>query len=199
MRPVRNCINAVSSRLSNKSFTPKSFPGYHCVGWVKSAHGIRGEIFIQLYASKADWLSSLNNIFLLLPGGSELSAWEVEFRRPHKEGLILKVKGCSDRNKSETMRKSGAYIPESWLQAEPGAAIFLAQILNFAVLDRTGLELGKISGFATNGMQDLLRLQRARGPEALIPFVDAFIVNIDFDKHQVTMDLPPGLLSIEEE
>src|SRR5665213_1163206 len=117
MQPARSCINAVFSRSSNK-FTPQIFPGFHCVGWVKQAHGIRGELFVQLYASKADWLSDLNKIMLLAPMDSELKTWEVEVCRPHKEGLILKVKGVSDRNTSETMRKSGVYIPEKLLQAE---------------------------------------------------------------------------------
>lgn len=186
------------SRSSNK-FTPKSFPGYHCVGWVKQAHGIRGELFVQLYAAKADWLSDLNNIFLLPPNENALKTWEVEVCRPHKDGLILKVKGVSDRNTSETMRKSGVYIPDELLEAEEGEGIFLKQILNFEVVDRAGVPLGKITGFSSNGVQDLLHLQRAGKPEALVPFIDQFLVNIDFDKSQVKMDLPRGLIDLEEE
>jgi len=168
------------------------------VGWVKQAHGIRGELFVQLYASKADWLSDLNKIMLLAPMDSELKTWEVEVCRPHKEGLILKVKGVSDRNTSETMRKSGVYIPEKLLQAEEGDGLFLKQVLNFTVIDPAGVILGKIVGFGTNGVQDLLRVERENGVEALVPFVEAFIVNIDFDKQLVKMDLPQGLIDLEE-
>jgi 16S rRNA processing protein RimM len=167
------------------------------VGWVKQAHGIRGELFVQLYAGKADWLSDLNSVSLLAPGDSTLKTWDVEVCRPHKEGLILKVKGVSDRNTSETMRKSGVYIPQEMLVADEG--LFLGQILNFKVVDLHGVVLGEIIGFASNGVQDLLRLKRENGVEALIPFVDAFVANIDFDNHQVKMDLPQGLLDLEEE
>jgi 16S rRNA processing protein RimM len=169
------------------------------VGWVKQAHGLRGELFVQLYAKKADWLSDLNNISLLGPGDSSLKTWDVEFCRPHKDGLILKVKGISDRNVSETMRRSGVYIAEDLLKADAGEAPFLAQVLGFDVVDREGVILGKIVGFGTNGAQDLLQLKRENGVEALVPFVEAYLQNIDFDKHQVKMDLPPGLLELEEE
>lgn len=97
------------------------------------------------------------------------------------------------------MRKSGVYIPESLIVAEEGEGIFLKQILNFKVIAPDEKQLGEIVGFATNGAQDLLRLKTAAGEEALIPFVDAFIVNIDFDKQTVKMDLPQGLLNLEEE
>ncbi|MGZ3723365.1 MAG: ribosome maturation factor RimM [Bdellovibrionales bacterium] len=168
------------------------------MGWVKQAHGIRGELFVQLYARKADWLSDLNNIFLLAPKETSLKSWEVEVCRPHKDGLILKVKGVNDRNLSETMKRTGVYIPEETLVADEDDGIYLKRVLDFEVIDPAGVILGKITGFATNGMQDLLRVQTPKGHEALIPFVEAFIVNIDFDKHQVKMDLPQGLIDLEE-
>ncbi len=180
--------------MSNKAFQPAQFPGYHCVGWVKSAHGIRGEIYIQLYAKKADWLKSLETVFLLAPRAAALVEWPIEFKRPHKEGLILKLKGVVDRNHSETIAKSGAYIPENLLKSEAGDAIYLKQVLGFTLLDAQGTRIGKIVGFKSNAAQDLLQIERENAPEALVPFVDAFLVNIDFDKLTVKMDLPEGLL-----
>jgi len=97
------------------------------------------------------------------------------------------------------MRKSGVYIAEELLVAEEGDQIFLKQIENFTLVDTSGVNLGRIVGFGTNGAQDLLRVERPNGVEALIPFVDAFLVNIDFDKNLVKMDLPQGLLDLEEE
>ena len=96
------------------------------------------------------------------------------------------------------MRKSQVYIPEELLEAEPGETIYLHQIEGFELMDKEGKSLGCIVGFASNGPQDLLRVQTSGG-EALVPFVDAFIEGIDFEKNQVIMDLPPGLLALEEE
>lgn len=175
------------SRSSNKEF-----PGRHKVGWVQSAHGIRGEIFVRLSAGSADWLDELEVFYLLTPEASELTKHSVSYARPHKDGLIVKLDDVKDRNRSEELRKSSVYIDSELLTAEEGEQIYLSQILGFEVVDR-GTPVGKISGFATNGEQDLLEVG-----SALIPFVDDFIVEIDFEKRIVNMTLPDGLLSIED-
>lgn len=195
MRPAPSFTNAVSSRSSSN--TPLSFQGYHCVGFIKSAHGIRGELFLGLFAGSADWDSE--KLSLCLPGTSELRDFLLTQLKPHKEGAIIRLQGIDDRNAAELLRKSQVYIPEDVLQAEPGDQIFLAEIQDFRLLDKDGAELGVIAGFSSNGPQDLLRV-RVSGTdrEALVPFVDDFIVDIDFDKEQVRMDLPPGLIHEEE-
>jgi 16S rRNA processing protein RimM len=191
MRPAPSSISAVSSRSSSSTHPDVSFTGYFRVGFVKSAHGIRGELFIQLFAGRADWES--DELQLLAPGESELRTYEIETLRPHKEGLIVQLAGVKDRNASEALRKSQVYIPESCLESEEGDTIFLKQISGFELTDKDGQALGRIEGFSSNGMQDLLEVRTPKGI-SLVPFVDDFIVDIDFDKKQVRMDLPPGLL-----
>lgn len=202
MRLALSCISAVSSKSSNRnhSLDPSNpvFSGFHCVGWAKSAHGIRGELFVRLYAGQADWLDAVTELHLLLPGQSQLQPFEIELARPHKEGLIVKLSGVGDRNRSEELQKSRVYIDEGALASESGERIYLREVLGFKVFDKEAGELGVVAGFGTNGAQDLLRVHTPEGREHLIPFIDPFIVHIDFDKQELKMDLPPGLLTIEE-
>ncbi len=201
MQPARSCTNAVSSRLSSNSpsFRQPIIPDFVGVGWIQSAHGIRGEVFIGLNAKSADWPLDLDAIYLLLPGKSELQRFAISYLKPHKNGLIGRLKEIPDRNAAEKIEKSQVYIADEYLESKPGEQIFLKQVLGFTVIDKQEGELGRIEGFATNGPQDLLQIARAKGGQALVPFVDAFIVHIDFDKKQLTMDLPPGLIDLEEE
>lgn len=189
----------MSSRSSNSTSSPPQFPGYHCVGWIQSAHGIRGELFFRFHAGQADWSDSVETFHLLTRTGSKLEAFEIGKMKPHKDGMIVTLEGVKDRNRAEELAKSSVYIDRELLQAEEGDRVFLDQLLGFKVMLKDGPEVGVIQGFATNGPQDLLRVVNAGGAEALIPLVDAFLVDIDFDKQQVTMDLPPGLVDLEEE
>lgn len=188
----------MSSRSSNKSFQPPKFPGLHCVGWIQTAHGIRGEVFVRLYAQKADWLSSLQSFQLLTKNSPSPIGFDVQAARPHKEGLIVTLAGVKDRNRAEELVRSGVYIEDSMLESEAGEPIFLAQILGFQLIDLQGVVLGEIAGFGSNGPQDLLKVQKPSGGEGLVPFVEAFIRNIDFDKRTVAMELPEGLLDLED-
>lgn len=183
---------------SGSKFTPPKFENFHCVGWVSSAHGIRGEVFVRLYAGQSDWHLDAETLSLLLKSADALKDFHLQKITPHKDGLIVKFAEIKDRNQAEAIAKSGVYIPEDLLQSPEGEPVFLKQIEGFAVVDKDGVSLGQISGFASNGPQDLLKVKTPEGKEALVPLVDAFLVHIDFDKQQVTMDLPPGLFNLEE-
>jgi 16S rRNA processing protein RimM len=152
-----------------------------------------------LKAGQADWLDGVKTLVLVKPGETESSSFEIEKISVHKDGLIVRLKNWRDRNQAELWRKSSVYIAEELLKAEEGEPIYLKQVLDFTVIDLEGKALGVIRGFASNGSQDLLRVYPPSGGEALIPFVDAFIRHIDFDKQQLTMDLPPGLFDLEPE
>lgn len=202
MPRAQSCISAVSSRSSNSphSHKPKSFPGYYCVGWIGSAHGIRGELFVRLFAGASDWRDDAEQIFLLPKNQNELHAFTVKSLKVHKNGLIASFEEVKDRNRAEELDKAAVYILEEILQSDDENSIYLHQIQDFDLLNPDGEVQGKIVGFATNGVQDLLRvLPVAGGTEALVPFVEDFLVDIDFDKKQVTMDLPPGLIHLEDE
>lgn len=166
------------------------------VGWVKDAHGLRGEVYIQLEAKSADWLDSAGELFLQKADGEALDRMVIERAKPFKEGLIVKFEGVVDRNASELLRKARVFLDEDLLVAEPGDRVFLNQLLDFELFDRTE-SVGRVVGFMTNGAQDLLRIERPGRKEALIPLVDAYILSIDFDKQTLAMDLPPGLLSVD--
>lgn len=195
----RSYTNAVSSKSSsNSSFSPANFPGFHCVGWVQSAHGLRGELFVRLYAGVADWQNDAENLSLLLKNESSLKSFSIHKMSAHKDGFIVKFNEVRDRNHADALAKSGVYVSEDLLQSDEGEPVFLKQIDGFEVLDKEGALLGKITGFGSNGPQDLLKVQTPAMKEALVPLVDAFLVHIDFDKQTVTMDLPPGLLNLED-
>ncbi len=147
-------------------------------------------------AGRPDRLSSVDVVVIVGPDGNR--QLKVDSARAFKDGLIVKFQEIRDRNQAEQLVKYKVYISDDSLVSPPGERIFLKQILNFTLVEySSGKAQGKICGFASNGPQDLLQISY-RGREVLVPFVDDFLVNIDFDKKEVTMDLPEGLLDVEE-
>ncbi len=177
------------SRLSSKQKLLK-------VGWVKDAHSLRGEVYVQLTAKTADWLDSAAELFLQAKPDEAHLPMKIERAKPFKDGLLVKFEGVNDRNASEALRKHLVFIDEELLVAGEGDPVFLNQLLDFVVFDKD-FKVGTVVGFATNGAQDLLRVQLDKGGEALVPLVDAYILSIDFDKLHLSMDLPPGLLTVD--
>lgn len=166
---------------------------WHIVGRVRDAHGIQGEIFVALKARSADWLPDLETLGL---GSDEnFKGYEVEEARPHKQGLIVQLKGVSDRNQAESLRGQTVAIPEGYLEAEPGEAVFLRQLLGVQVVDHHQIALGQIVDFGFNGAQDLLVIENSKG-RFDVPLVDDFIVDFSLAEKTLVMDLPEGLVEV---
>lgn len=167
---------------------------YVRVGKMKDAHGIRGELFVVLFAGEAEWLDKLKELRLVFENGSgEPKTYQIKSARAHKNGLIVKTMEIKDRNEAETLKGLLVEIPESFLVSNPGEQIFLREILGFTVSTVAKGEIGKVVKFSSNVAQDLLVVATKKG-EFEIPFVDAFVKKMDYKAGTILMDLPDGLL-----
>ena len=165
---------------------------YFKVGWVKEAHGLRGEVYVKLLSKDPEWLGEFSHFAL----GSEesLSLHEAKSWKPHKQGIILSIKGITNRNQSEALKGQDFSIPRHLLQTQSDESPFLIEVLNFRVIDvRVGF-VGTVVGFVDNGAQDLLEVKDDQDVVHLIPFVDSFLVEISRDEKTIRMDLPEGLI-----
>ncbi len=167
---------------------PCTVPGFICGGWVKDAHGLKGHLYIQVYSEGLDWSDAFNKLHLFNSRTGEQISFPVKEFSPFKDGFRVLVDGLIDRTAAEPYKGYHFLIPEDWLEADEGEQVFLAQLKGFEVLDK-GQVIGVVEGFATNTVQDLLVVG-----DALIPLIDEFLIEIDYDKKQILMKLPPGLI-----
>lgn len=180
----------------------KASEGHYIVGKVQKAHGIRGEIFIYLFAKEAEWLSQLKEISLIsvLPKGEfSYKTYSLKKKSFHKEGLILSSNEIKDRNQAEELKGTFFQIPESFLQtSEADSQFYLKEILDFELRLKDGENVGVVKAFSSNGAQDLIIVQTAKG-EFDIPLVNDFIIEVNRREKYLQMDLPLGLLGEEVE
>lgn len=161
------------------------------VGKIKDAHSLKGEMFALIFSKDISWAEELEECQI----GSQ--TYKIQRWKPYKEGLLLKVVGVEDRTAAEKLKGQMFSIPQDLLESEQGETIFLSEILDFQIIDPSGKVLGKISGFSNNVAQDLLIVEKADGGQAEIPFVEDFIVEIDFDNKKIEMDLPEGIWDLQ--
>ena len=189
--------------------------GYRAVGRVKDAHGLKGEIWVVLFAGHADWLEELRETggFLLaasedVTSEEELKAGSTEYAlkgaKPHKNGLILQSPDITDRTAAEKLRGKFLIIPDSYLESDEGEEFFLSEVEGFKVVEGDKV-LGKVVGFTSNVAQDLLivslekeaRPGVKKGDEIDIPFVEAIVVGVDAESEKLEVELPPGLIEVQ--
>lgn len=159
------------------------------VGKVKEAHSLKGELYVFVFSGEVFWWKKLKQAQV----GAEV--FEVEKVRPYKDGLIIKFKVIQDRTQAEALQGRIFSIPTDFLISDFGETIFLSEILNFSLIDEKFGCIGKIVSFSDNGAQDLLVVEGVLG-KFEIPFVEAFVKNIDHKKKEILTSLPEGLLEI---
>lgn len=162
------------------------------IGKIKAAHGLRGEVFIIFFSKDYSWADHIKTLFV------ENKEFTVLKANQHKDGLIVKLEGITDRNLSDTLIGQQIYLPTSFFKNKTtdDNRLFLVEIENFKVIDQKLGFVGVISGFSSNTAQDLLLVKSDSGQHYEIPFVDEFVVEINHDDSTLLMDLPEGLLEI---
>ncbi len=187
-----------TSENTIENLSPKTNSSTIAVGKVRDAHGLKGELFIVVFAKVADWSTALKNFDLVRKETVDGKLQEVRYSftvkrlKPHKNGLIVKPVEIEDRTQAEAFQGAIFEISAELLVSAEGETIFLSEIQGFTVFDGE-TEIGPIESFASNGPQDILKVPSAYG-EALIPLVPEFVTKLDFKNRRLIMNLPEGLI-----
>jgi 16S rRNA processing protein RimM len=166
------------------------------VGKVMDAHGIRGDIYCLIFSGDSSWCDQLETIHLKLSDRDE--AFEIAKIKPFKKGFIASLKGFNDRNKAEAYKGAELWVDESIFISDDGEPLYLNEILNFSLYDKNLGHIGEISGFSSNGIQDLL-VVKSNSHTYEIPFVKEYVLDIEFGAKKMSVDLPEGLLEINND
>lgn len=166
------------------------------IGKIADAHGIKGEISIFVFSGDVSWLKELHELFISRKG--ELEKHKILKKRAHKNGFVCLLENFEDRNKAEEYKGREVWIDSCLLVSKPGETLFLIEILGFEVVDSVQGQIGQISAFSSNGPQDLLVIKKENQKEIEIPFVKEFVQEMDFENKKILMNLPEGLLEIND-
>ena len=165
------------------------------IGKIMDAHGIRGEIGVVVFSGDVSWIDDAEVLYI--PRKNVFEEHKIKKIRPHKKGFICHLENFLDRNTAEENKGREVWVDENIFVSADGESIYLSEILNFEVIDSQLGSLGHIGAFSSNGIQDLLVIQQDN-KEIEIPFVKEFVLNIDFENKKIQMELPEGLLQINE-
>ncbi len=75
----------------------------------------------------------------------------------------------------------------------PAGFVYHFDLEGCRVVDRSGRELGLVTGLEELGGRSLLELRTPSG-EREVPFIEPIVVSVDLEGRLVVLDPPPGLL-----
>jgi 16S rRNA processing protein RimM len=174
------------------------------VGCILDAWGVKGWIKVQAYSSDAQALFSSRRWFLRAKeesGPSVVRAkplprlLKILSIREHGEGLVANVQDVADRNAAEALRGARIFISRSAFPSTNPDEFYWVDLIGLNVSNRQGEVLGEVIGLIDAGPHSVLRIMPSGmtapikpDQERLVPFVAAFVDDVDLEQRQITVD-----------
>jgi len=170
------------------------------VARIGKPHGLRGEVTVQVHTDDPGGRFVEGGTFTTeaAPGSGVPRELTLRSHRVHRGIWLLGFDGIPDRTGAESLRGTRLFVPagpatptegddEGWYQDD---------LVGLAVVGTDGQPIGRVSGLETGSAQDLLVVELAAGGEALVPFVESIVPEVDVAGGRVVLDPPPGLLEL---
>ena len=165
------------------------------VARIGKAHGLRGEVTVQVLTGAPDERFVPGATFVTEP----VAAGPLVLRsaRDHNGILLLGFEHTDDRTGAEALR--GIKLLADALEDDGDEdAWYERDLVGLKAVTVGGDEVGEVTALESRPAQDLLVLRLTGGRQARVPFVTAIVPEVDIAGGRIVLDPPPGLLDLGE-
>jgi 16S rRNA processing protein RimM len=184
------------------------------VGRIADAWGIKGWFKVLPHSASPEALFSSKRWYLLPSdrnlGGNNAPSQKASASKSAivSQPVLLKIKeakdhantvvACSldvaDRNQAEALKGARIFVPRSSFPTAGTDEYYWVDLLGLDVVNREGVALGQVKDLMSTGPQTVLVLMQPAEEEGkpsverMIPFVAAFVDNVDLPGRKITVD-----------
>jgi 16S rRNA processing protein RimM len=173
----------------NSSGSPPGEPVYLAVGFLRRAHGVRGEIIMDLHTDFPERLQSGRKLFV----GGEFKPVTLSGVRPHAKGMLVKFNGVETPEDAVPFRNQWVYVRASDVPSLPEGKLYQHEVFGFEVIDESGNSLGELVEILETGANDVYVIRDNSGKEILLPVIPSVILETDPARRVMRVHLLEGL------
>lgn len=167
---------------------------YIQIGMIANTHGLKGELKIISFSDFDDLRYRKGNTVYIYSQGEYLP-FVVETHREHKGFSLVSFGGYQDINAIEQYKGCAIFVNKDDREELPEGEYYIDELIGYTVEDESHSFLGEVINVEeTNGAQNNLRIKMADGKEVLIPYVDAFVIEVNDKNKVITVEVIEGLL-----
>ena len=169
------------------------------VGRVRKAHGVRGELVVELHTDAPDAIfASGRRLFAgtvdgdVARGAPELT---VLSSRPFKGGLIVALAEVRDRDAADLWRDRFLLVRASELAPPAEDEVYYHELVGMRVEQTGGKIVGQVEGLYELPLGLTLEVRPPDGrPTILIPYRPEIVTSVDVKARVLMVNPPEGLL-----
>ena len=168
--PRNNNHDAGSQKMSE--------PVFLVLGKLRRAHGVGGEIPLEVYTHMLELLSPDSTVYI----GEEHQPYVIERTRYKNDLLLLKFFSINDRTLVSTLTNELVYVAVDQLPPLSEDEYYLHQLIGLDVYqEEDGIYLGVLTEILETGANDVYLIEDNTGKEILIPAIEEMILEIDLE------------------
>ncbi|MCB0100131.1 MAG: ribosome maturation factor RimM [Caldilineaceae bacterium] len=168
--------------------------GYLAIGRITAPHSLQGEVRVELHTDFPERFAEGINVYV----GNGLTEMVVEAARPHKQMMLVKLSGITNRTVAETLRGQWIFVHEADAVALEEDTFWVHDIIGMTVQTEAGEKLGVVSDIIFTGANDVYVVQgtddEGNPREVLLPAIADVVQHVDPEEQLMTVHLLPGLL-----
>ena len=169
------------------------------VGRILDAWGIKGWFKVLPHSASPEALFCTRRWYLQPPerGAKTFSGTvllPVREAKEHSDSIVACAHDIDDRTGAETLRGARIFVSRTSFPTPAEGEYYWVDLIGLDVVNREGLTLGQVRELLSTGPQTVLVVTQEEGGkpvERMIPFVSAYIDQVDLRGRRITVDWQP--------
>ena len=166
------------------------------IGLFNKPHGIHGELQFTFTDDIFDRVDC--DYLICLLDGIFVPFFIEEYRFRSDSTALVKLEGIDTTERARMFTNVEVYFPVKHAEEAEDGELSWNFFVGFRMEDVRHGELGEVVEVDTTTVNTLFVVEQEDGEELLIPAQEEFIVEINQEKKLITVELPEGLLNLED-
>ena len=172
---------------------PPGEPVFLAVGKLRRAHGVHGEMIMEVLTDFPERLRPGKRLII----GAAGQTVRLSSVRSHNQFLLVSFEGYTDPEQVRPFVNQLVQVRAEERPQLPPGEYYQHELLGLSVVEDSGRLLGHLSQILETGANDVFVIQSPEGKEILLPAIDPVILAIDLAEGVIHVHLLPGLLAEE--
>lgn len=161
------------------------------IGKITSVHGIKGEVRVAPWCDGPEFLVGFGQLYYM--EGRDALPVKVEYSRPVKNMVIMKLEGCDSADEALKLRGRILYMDRDDVDLAEGC-YFIQDLIGLTVSDYdTKKVYGTLTDVFQTGANDVYTVRSESGEEFLIPAIPDVIMKNDLENGEMLIRPISGL------
>ena len=170
---------------------------FYRVGRVRRAHGIRGELGVEVLTDEPDAIFASGRRVFAGDRAGDVARDRQELRvlraTPFKGGLIVAFEGIPDKTAADLWRDRYLLVPESEVTPPGDDELFIHDLVGMRV-SKGGETIGEVIEVFELPQGIVMDVRRPDGKTVMLPFDDNTVTEVDSAARIIQVDPVEGLL-----